>query len=62
MTEHDELMRVFWPADIPRSDLRGVVVGWRNSALDVFVVAILEEVEVCGPETTPSGQVRSASN
>jgi phosphatidylinositol glycan class Q protein len=39
-------MRVFWPADLPRSDLRGVVVGWRNSALDVFVLAILEEVEV----------------
>ncbi|KAK4098684.1 putative N-acetylglucosaminyl-phosphatidylinositol protein [Parathielavia hyrcaniae] len=42
---HDGLMRVFWPADLPRSDLRGVVVGWRNSALDVFVLAILEEVE-----------------
>ncbi|AEO67988.1 uncharacterized protein THITE_2117236 [Thermothielavioides terrestris NRRL 8126] len=38
-------MRVFWPADLPRSDLRGVVVGWRNSDLDVFVLAILEEVE-----------------
>ncbi|KAK4192172.1 N-acetylglucosaminyl transferase component-domain-containing protein [Podospora australis] len=45
MPEHDGLMRVFWPADLPRSDLRGVVVGWRNSALDVFVLAILEEVE-----------------
>lgn len=46
MPEHDGLMRVFWPADLPRSDLRGVIVGWRNSALDVFVLAILEEVEV----------------
>lgn len=45
MPENDGLMRVFWPTDIPRSDLRGVVVGWRNSALDVFVVAVLEEVE-----------------
>ncbi|KAK3321561.1 N-acetylglucosaminyl transferase component-domain-containing protein [Apodospora peruviana] len=45
MPEHDGLMRVFWPADLPRSDLKGVVVGWRNSALDVFVVAILEAVE-----------------
>jgi phosphatidylinositol glycan class Q protein len=45
MPEHDGLMRIFWPTDIPRSDLRGVVVGWRNSGLDVFVVAILEEVE-----------------
>ncbi len=46
MPEHDGLMRVFWPTDLHRSDLRGVVVGWRNSALDVFVVAILEEVSV----------------
>ncbi|KAJ4293008.1 pig-Q [Collariella sp. IMI 366227] len=45
MPAHDGLMRVFWPADLPRSDLRGVVVGWRNSELDVFVLAILEEVE-----------------
>ncbi|KAK0721506.1 N-acetylglucosaminyl transferase component-domain-containing protein [Apiosordaria backusii] len=44
-SENDGLMRIFWPADLPRSDLRGVVVGWRNSALDVFVLAILEEVE-----------------
>lgn len=48
MPENDGLMRVFWPADLLRSDLRGVVVGWRNSALDVFVLAILEEVEVRG--------------
>ncbi|KAL2163493.1 hypothetical protein VTH06DRAFT_5551 [Thermothelomyces fergusii] len=46
MPGDDGLMRVFWPADLPRSDLRGVVVGWRNSALDVFVLAILEEVEL----------------
>ncbi|KAH6847287.1 N-acetylglucosaminyl transferase component-domain-containing protein [Chaetomium sp. MPI-CAGE-AT-0009] len=45
MPENDGLMRVFWPADLPRSDHRGVVVGWRNSALDVFVLAILEAVE-----------------
>ena len=47
MPEDDGLMRVFWPTDLPRSDCRGVVVGWRNSALDVLVVAVLEEVEVC---------------
>lgn len=46
MPEHDGLMRFFWPIDIPRSDLPGVVVGWRNSKLDVFVVAILEAVDV----------------
>lgn len=47
MPEDDGLMRVFWPTDLPRSDCKGVVVGWRNSALDVNVVAVLEEVEVC---------------
>ncbi|KAK1753087.1 N-acetylglucosaminyl transferase component-domain-containing protein [Echria macrotheca] len=51
MPEHDALMRVFWPTDLPRSDLKGVVVGWRNSALDVFVLAILEEVEPRNVET-----------
>ena len=46
MPEHDGLMRIFWPADIPRSDRPGVIVGWRNSGLDLFVVAILEDVDV----------------
>ncbi|KAG6035972.1 hypothetical protein E4U41_005858 [Claviceps citrina] len=44
MVEHDGLMRVFWPTDIRKSDRPGVVVGWRNSTLDVFVVAILDDV------------------
>lgn len=39
-------MRVFWPVDIARSELPGVVVGWKNSALDVTVVAILEDADV----------------
>lgn len=46
MPEHDGLMRIFWPLDIPRTDLPGVIVGWKNSDLDILVVAILEEVEV----------------
>lgn len=46
MPEHDGLMRIFWPLDIPKSDSPGVIVGWRNSGLDVFVVAILEDVDV----------------
>lgn len=49
MPENDGLMRIFWPIDIPRSDLAGVVVGWRNSKLDVFVVAVLEAVDVSHP-------------
>lgn len=46
MPEHDGLMRIFWPQDIPKSDVPGVIVGWRNSGLDVFVVSILEDVDV----------------
>jgi phosphatidylinositol glycan class Q protein len=45
MPEHDGLMRIFWPLDIPRSASPGVIVGWKNSQLDYLVVAILEDVE-----------------
>ncbi|KAI5859882.1 Gpi1-domain-containing protein [Durotheca rogersii] len=44
MTENDGLMRVFWPADIVVSDFPGVIVGWRNSSLDVVVIAVLDHV------------------
>jgi hypothetical protein len=46
MPEHDGLMRIFWPLDISRTDSPGVIIGWRNSGLDVFAVAILEDVDV----------------
>jgi phosphatidylinositol glycan class Q protein len=46
MPDHDGLMRIFWPLDIPSTNSPGVIVGWKNSELDVLVVAILEEVEV----------------
>lgn len=46
MVEHDGLMRVFWPTDVRKSDRAGVVVGWRNSTLDVLVVTILEDADV----------------
>jgi phosphatidylinositol N-acetylglucosaminyltransferase subunit Q len=49
MPEHNGLMRIFWPLDIPRINTPGVIVGWRNSELDVLVVAILEDVEVRSP-------------
>ncbi|KAI0399452.1 N-acetylglucosaminyl transferase component [Xylaria palmicola] len=42
---HDGLMRVFWPSDVVVTDLPGVLVGWRNSDLDVVVVAVLDHVE-----------------
>ena len=46
MVAHNELLRIFWPSDAPRNNRPGSVIGWRNSDLDVFVVAILEDVEV----------------
>lgn len=45
MPDHDGLMRIFWPSDLSKSDAPGIIVGWRNSGLDVFAVAILEEVD-----------------
>lgn len=45
MPEYDGLMRVFWPSDITASEAAGVLVGWRNSDLDVVVVAVLDHVE-----------------
>ncbi|KAH8840460.1 hypothetical protein MCOR27_007578 [Pyricularia oryzae] len=45
MAGKDGCMRVFWPIDLAQSSLPGVIVGWRNSELDVFVVAILDDVQ-----------------
>ena len=47
MINGDGLLRVFWPNDIPRSSSPGVIIGWRNSDLDLFVMTVLEDVEVC---------------
>ncbi|EAW09561.1 phosphatidylinositol N-acetylglucosaminyltransferase [Aspergillus clavatus NRRL 1] len=41
----DGLLRVFWPYDLPRSSSPGVIIGWRNSELDLFVLTVLEDVE-----------------
>lgn len=46
MVAHNGLMRIFWPSDAPTGSQSGVLVGFRNSQLDVFVVSILQEVEV----------------
>lgn len=54
MGAHNGLMRILWPSDAPINPLPGVLVGFRNSQLDVFVVSILQEVEVCVNETTLS--------
>ncbi|KAL1985137.1 hypothetical protein VTN96DRAFT_8266 [Rasamsonia emersonii] len=45
MLMSDGLLRVFWPNDLPRSTAPGVIVGWRNSELDLFVLSVLEDVD-----------------
>ena len=46
MGTNNVLMRIFWPSDAPTGPSSGVLVGFRNSELDVFVVSVLQEVEV----------------
>ena len=46
MVPANALLRIFWPSDVPRNKSQGILVGWRNSPLDVFVVAMLQDVEV----------------
>lgn len=46
MVTNNGLMRIFWPSDTPTKPTAGVLVGWRNSELDIFVVTVLREVEV----------------
>lgn len=46
MVTNNGLMRIFWPSDAPTGLTPGVLVGWRNGELDVFVVSILQGVEV----------------
>ena len=46
MVTNDGLLRIFWPLDAPRDLASGVLVGWRNSDRDLFVVSVLQEVEV----------------
>ena len=42
------LMRIFWPLDFRRSEQApGVLVGWRNSDMDIFVVAVIRGINVC---------------
>ncbi|KAK5942674.1 pig-Q [Knufia obscura] len=42
----DGLLRLLWPDTLARSTTPGVIVGWRNSDLDLFVVTVLEDVEI----------------
>lgn len=40
-------MRIFWPSDAATGLSSGVLIGFRNSELDILVVSVLEDVEVC---------------
>jgi hypothetical protein len=62
MVANNGLMRVFWPLDAPRTESSGTIVGWRNSDLDFFVVAILEDVEVSHRQTTAEVEVNELSS
>lgn len=46
MVTNDGLMRIFWPSDAIVGCSSGVLVGFRNSELDVIVVSVLQDVEV----------------
>ena len=46
MVAPNGLLRIFWPSDLPRDKRQGAIVGWRNSELDIFVVSILQGIEV----------------
>lgn len=45
MVTRNGLMRIFWPSDAPKGPIPAVLVGFRNSELDVFVVTVLQEVD-----------------
>jgi hypothetical protein len=46
----DGMLRVFWPNSLTRTTAPGVIVGWRNSEHDLFVITVLEDVEVSNHE------------
>ena len=46
MVAGNGLLRIFWPSDAPRNRNHGTIIGWRNSPSDVFVITILQDVEV----------------
>ena len=45
MVKSNGLLRILWPNNLDRSTTPGVIVGWRNSSLDIFVVTVLEDVD-----------------
>lgn len=55
MVPNDGLARIFWPSQKIEPEATGVLVGWRNSELDILVAAILFDVEVSGSQHGPWG-------
>ncbi|KAL2399045.1 N-acetylglucosaminyl-phosphatidylinositol biosynthetic protein gpi1 [Exophiala dermatitidis] len=47
----DGMLRIFWPNNLTRTTTPGVIVGWKNSELDFFVITVLEDVEVRSVES-----------
>ena len=45
MVKKNDLLRIFWPSNFSRTLTPGIIVGWRNSETDLFVITILEDVE-----------------
>ena len=43
------LLRIFWPSDALSIRSQGVLIGWRNAPLDIFVACVLQDVEVYLP-------------
>ncbi|KAL9102526.1 MAG: hypothetical protein Q9163_002335 [Psora crenata] len=54
------LLRIFWPSDAPKDEEEGTLIGWRNSAMDVFVVGVLQNVEVSGPHSRWTWNIKQA--
>lgn len=52
MLKGNGLLRIFWPNNLDRTTTPGVIVGWRNSELDLFVITVLEDVEVRNVEVS----------
>ena len=53
MVATNGLLRIFWPNTLPGTTTPGVMVGWRNSESDLFVVTVLEDAEVGGSFLPP---------
>ncbi|KAK7559078.1 N-acetylglucosaminyl transferase component Gpi1 [Phyllosticta citricarpa] len=45
MVTNNGLMRVFWPSDASSGASAGVLLGWRNSDADFFVITVMRDVE-----------------